>query len=117
MALEEDIQIDPAAFEHWLPGLRSYTRRASAPRNVVELTTTNYTQLAAAHLHTSVATKLRLVLEYFGAKSKFAGDAVRVEPYDYPLFDVADNSHVAFLLTTLSAAPTRLVAGVVRSAQ
>jgi|SRR6185503_11108928 len=103
-ALDEDITARRADFDPWLPGLRAYTRQQSAAGgSVAMLSYENFKALAAGHLHTPVATKLRLVLEYLASRSQFPGDTVGVGPDDYPLFDVAQNTHVMFLLETLEA--------------
>jgi hypothetical protein len=93
--------LDP--LDRRLAGLSAFVRRAKRQGDKPPLVThENWERFAAAHSHTSVPAKLRLVLEHLAERSMFPGDIVVLDARDYPLFDAAGPPEVGYLVQTLA---------------
>src|SRR5579872_4880979 len=85
-----------------LPALAAYIRGANKMNDIPTLHAQEWKVLASGHLHTSVATKLRLVLEHVAALSRRPGESVAIDgAVDYPLFDAVSTQEVGYLVETL----------------
>ena len=93
-------RLDPA--DRRMAALAAYIRATNEMNVVPILKSDDWEALAAGHLHTSVATKLRKVLERAAKLSSRPGEGIEINgARDYPLFDAASSQEVGYLLQTL----------------
>jgi hypothetical protein len=84
--------------------LAAHTRQANRLGDTVVLSTQNYEALAAQHLHTPIARKLRLLLEALAEQSEYPGDKVSIDTHTtFPLIDAFTPAEVGYLLRALHA--------------
>jgi hypothetical protein len=85
-----------------LAGLSAHIRQWNFAGESPVWLTTSWDTFAASHLHTSVTTKLRRVLEHLADLTRQPDDGVEINgSLDYPVFDAASSSEVGYLVHTL----------------
>jgi hypothetical protein len=87
-----------------LAGLSAHTRQTFERGERATVLVENWESGARGHVHTSIETKLTLLLEYLARKTSLPGERVTADwNNEWPLFDVTSPQEIPFFLEALEA--------------